>query len=65
MDKLELRVWDLLDIYAMTRPGKRQIVEHLPDSERWVDLHVMLSGNYCLPIFEDPFSVPTLQGDHS
>lgn len=76
-DNLELRVWDLFELYAMsrnakfgryflmTRPKKRQIVDRLPDSDHFQDICVMVSGDYCLPITEDPFPVPTLRGDRS
>lgn len=74
-DNLDLRIWDLLDIYAvsrnksfgryflMTRPKRRQIVEHIPDSEKWAEQHLVVSGNFAVPSDEDLFPIPTRKGN--
>lgn len=68
-------VGDLLGIYLMSRnssygcyffatlPNKAQIIESLPDSDKWDDVYIVVSGNFA-PVENSYLSpVPTEKGD--
>lgn len=72
---LAFSVGDLFGIYSMSRnknygryffatlPNKAQIIESLPDFDKWADFYLVVSGNYAPTENTDLCPVPTEKGN--
>lgn len=72
---LAFSVGDLFTIYSMSRnkdygryffttlPNEAQIFKSLPDSDKWVDFYIVVTGNYASTKNTDLCPVPTEKGN--